>query len=618
MQYIITILISLLFSATTVAANIERPLPAEQVFHLSAASLNASTLQLVWSIKPGYFLYHDRIRIQSTAPESVQVNPIHFPDPQFKTHQGKTLLIYRDHLTIDIPFTAYLPGEIPLSVYYQGCSDQGFCYPPITKTVTLAINRELKLQQVIFEKGVEKSPVAKRTRAKPHAPLQPPEPISAEPKETAAESMLINIERLFSSGNTFLVIITFFGFGLLLAFTPCILPMIPVLSGMIVGHGASITTRKAFLLSLSYVLSMSVTYSVIGGVIAMLGSNLQMQMQSPFAIGCFSLLFVLLALSMFGLYDLRLPISWQNRLARVTRHQSRGHYLNAALMGSLSILILSPCITPPLLGALSYIAQSGNLSLGLASLFFLGLGMGTPLILVGASAGKLLPKAGKWMNTVKNLFGILLLGVAIHLLSRLLSPLYTMVLWSFLLVFTGVACKPFSNAQTLYEKSRQGLGIMCLAYGLLILYGASAGHTNPLLPLQAATALNESKVTNKIRVTTLAQAKQVLLDAQSQHQPVLLDFTAEWCESCKILAQGTLRDPRVVRALNNMIWLEVDLTSNNQDSIELLHHFQVIAPPTFQFYNQEGENMQKLQLVGEVSAETLMKHLNVLMGSAAK
>ncbi len=610
MRHIINILISLVICTTTFAANIEKPLPAKEAFDLSASVLNQSSIQLVWSIKPGYFLYHNRIRVESNSSESLDVYPLQFPDPQFKTHQGKTLLIYRDHLTLNVPFKAHIPGEQKLKVYYQGCSDQGFCYPPMTKTLTLAINGELKLDQLIQESNqISKKIETKVVSSQPDQTKQQ----VLQSSENTTESMLVRIEQLFSSGNALLVILTFFGFGLLLSFTPCILPMIPVLSGMIVGHGANITPRKAFLLSLSYVLSMSVTYSVIGGVIAILGSNLQMQMQSPVVIGCFSLVFVLLALSMFGVYDLRLPLSWQNKLARVTRHQSHGHYLNAALMGSLSILILSPCITPPLLGALSYIAQSGNLILGLAALFFLGLGMGTPLILVGASAGKLLPKAGKWMNTVKNLFGILLLGVAIHLLSRLLPHLYTMILWSFLLVFTGVGCKPFSNAQTIYEKCRQGLGILCLAYGLLILYGASAGHTNPLLPLQPSLVLNSQHASKKIHVTTLARAEQVLQDAKSHHQPVFLDFTADWCESCKILAQSTLIHPRVIHALNDMIWLEIDLTPNNQDSIDLLHHFQVIAPPTFQFYNQAGEDIKKLQLVGEIPADVLVKHLNMLL-----
>lgn len=596
--------LGLLCVSAMALADLQRPLPANAVFQLGVKPLNASTIQLTWKIKSGYFLYQDRIHVMASAGTPIQLGQVDLPDPQIKlSKQHKSTLIYRDHLTLSVPFEAKTSGEIPLNIHFQGCSDQGFCYPPMNKTLILAVDKELKLRQVFIE------------TTSPQSTLNIGQKKALTPTvEKPVEDLMIKIKRLFSSGNVLMIIITFFGFGLLLSLTPCVLPMIPVLSGMIVGHGPSMTTRKAIWLSISYVLSMSITYSVIGGVIALLGHNLQIQMQSPVAISCFSLLFVLLALSMFGVYDLRLPMTWQNRLARVTRHQSGGHYLNAALMGSLSILILSPCITPPLLGALSYIAQTGKLHLGLVALFFLGLGMGAPLILVGASAGKLLPKTGKWMNSVKCLFGVLLLGVAIHLMSRLLAPFYIMGLWALLLIFTGVACNPFANPPTVYEKGRQAVGLICLAYGLLILYGATAGHTNPLLPLTSphTATSNQAQPLNKITVTTLAEAKQVLTQAKTQHKPVMLDFTATWCESCKILANTTLADPHVLGALQGMVWLEIDLTANNQQSLALLHHFKVIAPPTFQFYDVSGKDIDTLQLVGEVSVDTLLRHLNLL------
>ncbi len=594
----------LLFSLNT-SAN-PPPLPGDKVFQLTGKRVDAHHLKLTWTIKSGYFLYRERIHVDLPKSSRLNLEAFVFPEPQFKIdHRGHTVLLYRDQLALTIPLQTLSPGETPLLVKFQGCSDQGFCYPPTTKTLMLVIDDQLKLRDVFLETPDVAKPVFKSPR---HEKIRSAQFL----EKTVAEQPSTQIERLFSSGNTLLIIATFFGFGLLLTFTPCILPMVPVISGMIVGHGHAITTRKAIGLSVCYVLSMSTTYSLIGGVIALLGHNLQIYMQSPIAVVGFSFLFILLALSMFGLFELRLPLGLQNRLAKFTRHESGGHYLHAAIMGCLSILILSPCVTPPLLGVLSYIARQGSFSLGLAALFFLGLGMGAPLILVGASAGKLLPKAGKWMNTVKSLFGVLLLAVAIHLLSRLLSDFYTMLLWALLLIFTGVACKPFVAGINAYTKWRQGLGIISLTYGLFILYGASAGHTNPLLPLQTPPALSE-QVIKSLRVTTLHDAQRLLQEAKNKHTPAILDFTATWCESCNVLANTTLRDPRVIKATQSIMWIEVDLSENNQNSINLLHSFNVIAPPTFLFYNADGEQIQALTLVGEVSVATMMTQIQQML-----
>lgn len=607
MRRIVLSVFILLFSLN-ISANTP-PLPGDKVFQLTGQRIDAHHLKLIWTIKSGYFLYRERIHVAVPKSSPLNLETFDFPDPQFKIdHQGRTILIYRDQLTLTIPLQISTPGETPLIAQFQGCSDQGFCYPPTTKTITLVVDSQLQLRDVILETPDAESQAPQIAQSLQPGTIKP----TKTPAQTSVEQPSTQIERLFLSQNILLIIATFFGFGLLLTFTPCILPMVPVISGMIVGHGHTITTRKAIGLSVCYVLSMSATYSLIGGVIALLGQNLQIYMQSPIAIVSFSFLFILLALSMFGLFELRLPLGLQNRLARFTRHESGGHYLHAAIMGCLSILILSPCVTPPLLGVLSYIARQGSFSLGMAALFFLGLGMGAPLILVGASAGKLLPKAGKWMNTVKSLFGILLLAVAIHLLSRLLSAFYVMLLWALLLIFTGVACKPFIAGTGVYAKWRQGFGIISLAYGLFILYGASAGHTNPLLPLQVSSTLSEQSI-QSFQVTTLHDAQRLLQEAKSQKKPVILDFTATWCDSCKILANTTLRDLRVIKAAQAVMWIEVDLSNNNQDSMDLLHYFKVIAPPTFLFYNASGDQMKTLTMVGEVSATTMVAHMQQML-----
>jgi thioredoxin:protein disulfide reductase len=450
-------LFSMLLLAT--ALSFANPPPAEAVFQLSAKPLDFNTATLIWTIKPGYFLYQDRIFIEPKENSITRLGEFVLPKATQKTDaRGKTYAIYRKQLTFALPILGLEPGESLVSVHYQGCSDAGFCYPPQEVSVKIAINKQLHVDNVTIE---NLEPIAE--------PPQKPQPPT--------------VEALFSSNNWVMIILGFFGFGLLLSFTPCVLPMIPVLSGIIVGHGHNLSTRKAFFLSLSYVLSMSLTYSVIGALIAFVGHDLQLTMQSPWAIGLFSAIFILLALSMFDVYQLRLPVSFQAKLANITRHQARGHYLNAAIMGSLSILILSPCVTAPLIGALGYIANKGSVTLGILSLFFLSLGMGTPLLLIGTSAGKLLPKAGQWMNTVKAFFGVMLLAVAIYLLERLLPSVIIMGLWACLLIYSGIYLGAISIAKNKHEKFSQGTGIILLVYGCLILIGASLGHVNPLQPM---------------------------------------------------------------------------------------------------------------------------------------
>lgn len=562
------------------------PQPAKDVFKLKATALDSTTLILDWQIKKGYFLYQKKINISNKPESNIHLGKIILPAATTKTTaQGQRIEIFRDALSLTVPVLGEKPGETTLNVYFQGCSDEGFCYPPQQNNIQLTIDSKLALIDASMEN-------------------------QALPAATKHPSQRSELEQLFSNCNWGFIILSFFGFGLLLAFTPCVLPMIPVLSGIIVGHGADLTTRKAFFLSLSYVLSMSVTYSLIGAVIAFMGNNLQIAMQSTWAIGLFSLLFILLALSMFDVYELRLPVSFQSKIANITRSQSGGHYISAAIMGCLSILILSPCVTAPLIGALGYIAHEGSISLGILSLFFLGLGMGTPLLLIGTSAGKLLPRAGQWMNEVKSFFGVMLLAVAIYLLSRLLPAVVTMTLWACLLIFSGIFLGALSKAKSHLEKFNQGAGLILMVYGFLILMGASEGHNNPILPLKQE--LSSSRLVNtehKITVTTLDDAQTVLTRAKSEGNAVFMDFYADWCTSCKDIAATTLQNPHVEMALDKFVVLTVDLSANNAQSHELLTYFKVVAPPAFLFFNAQGHELDELRIVGHVSSDTLLKKL---------
>lgn len=569
----------LCFTIFTVHAD---PLPASEVFKVDVRKIDPNTFLINWEIKPGYFLYSDRIKLLPETDSNIHLGTLRFPPTLTKTDkQGHTFTIYRKQLSLPIAILGDAPGETLLSLHYQGCSDDGFCYPPEVQQIKLAIDDKLALDKVNLE------PRSTQPAAKSEAPKD-------------------EISQIFTTHNWSMILLIFFGFGLLLSFTPCILPMVPVLSGIIIGHGKEVTTRKAFFLSLSYVLSMSITYAVIGAVVALLGSNLQITMQSPWAISLFSLIFILLALSMFGFYEFKLPDSWQSKITGSSRNQRGGHYIGAAIMGCLSTLILSPCVTAPLIGVLTYIAQTGNIILGSLTLFVLSLGMGTPLLLIGTSAGKWLPESGSWMNAVKAFFGILLIAVAVYLMSRILPPVLVMVLWASLLIFSGIYSGALTHSTTNQEKFCQGIGIILLGYGLFILLGASMGATNPLQPLanlQAATPI--STVGGAPQVQTVKSIKSILKNAYGK--PVMLDFYADWCASCKVLDATTFKDPRVERVLNHFLVVKIDVTANNSSNRELMNYFNVIAPPTFIFFNAQGEQLDALKRVGEISADEFMK-----------
>lgn len=570
-----------------VANGMANPLPAKDVFQLTVNVMDSNTMDLNWSIKPGYFLYSDRISISSTNDKDVTIAPIALPATVDKTdHEGRVFKVYRNQISLQISVLGEHPGESLIMVHYQGCSDEGFCYPPEDKQIKLTINDKLELSAV--------EPYAGTTELKPI-------------KIIGNNNDKINT--LFATRTPWMIILTFFGFGLLLSLTPCILPMIPILSGIILGQGHSLTTRKAFALSLSYVLSMALTYAIIGAVIAKLGSNLQIIMQTPVAISVFSILFILLAFSMFGYYDIKLPVSWQNKLARANRSQAGGHYLGAAIMGSLSILILSPCVTPPLIGVLSYIAQNGNVIMGSVCLFVLGLGMGVPLLLIGTSAGRFLPKAGHWMNAVKGFFGVILLAMAILLLARIIPVFYPMLLWSSLLIFCGISVgvvRSKANENAL----QQTLGVLLLCYGLLILIGASMGSNNPLQPLKTNFSYNNTASGTEEKITSANQLNTLL--QQTQGKMVLLDFYADWCNSCKIMEATVFQEPEVISALAPFKLIKVDITQSTPEVEQLLQDYSVVAPPTYIFLNKKGLEIKDRRIIGEVGRKELLKTLSTL------
>ena len=423
--------------------------------------------------------------------------------------------------------------------------------------------------------------------------------------------------------SVWLTALSFLGMGILLAFTPCIFPMIPILSGIIVGHGHKITTGRAFMLSLSYVLASALAYTVFGVLAGLFGSNLQALFQDPRVIVAFSALFVILALSMFDLFTLQVPGFIQDRIASLSNRQHGGTLLGAALMGALSALIVGPCVAAPLAGALIYIGQTGDALLGGLALFALGLGMGLPLLVIGTSAGRLLPRAGTWMNAVKAVFGVGLLAIAVWLLERILPSAVTLLLWALLLIVPAIylgALDSLPQPTSGWRKLWKGLGIVMLAYGLLLLVGVAANSTDPLQPLRGLMAASGSGKASNSRsalsfrpVASVADLNKRLQEAAAQGQFVMLDFYADWCVSCKEMERYTFKDEGVIDALRPILLLKADVTDNSEANAELMKHFGLIGPPATLFFNPEGEELKSLRVIGYMEADAFQAHVRKVM-----
>jgi thiol:disulfide interchange protein DsbD len=548
------------------SAQNDQPLEVDQAFRFSLSSQS-----LEGTIAPGYYLYQDKITLSQNG-QTISLNlPVASPkkDPLFGD-----VLIYQNNLSIPLP--SGLSGPFELS--YQGCWEGGICYPPVTQT---------------FEFGGAAFGTAFESSA-------------AMASDEAVLSTLKN-------SGYWIVILTFFGFGLLLAFTPCVFPMIPILSGIIVGQGPSITPRKAFFISLVYVLAMALTYTLAGVLAGLFGENLQAAFQNPWIIGAFAAIFVALALSMFGFYELQLPASLQTKLSELSNRQQGGSLSGAAIMGLLSALIVGPCVAPPLAGALVYIGQTGDALLGGSALFALSMGMGLPLLLVGTAAGKFLPRAGGWMDTIKAVFGILMLGVAIWMLERVVAFEITLALWSMLLIASAVYVGAFKSDTHGWHNLWKALGILLLAWGLILLVSlASGGHSllKPLAHLQSTGVSGAIAPQTSVfkTVKTGDSLEQAMLQAQSQGKPMVIDLYADWCVSCKELEAFTFSDPQVQALLaQNAVNLKVDITDNSATDKAFLKRFGLVGPPAILFIDPQGQEIRHYRQIGFVKADKFIE-----------
>ena len=549
-------------------------LPVDQAFSFTATTINSGWVELGWQIAIGYYLYRDHLGFEATGPGQTVGEPV-LPDGKKKHDEyfGDSE-VYYDELILRLPVQSS-SGSLDLKVSYQGCAEDGICYPPTTKSVSLDLTTS----------GVA----------------------SSGSRGSGAISEEDRLASLISGGSLAWVMAAFFGFGILLAFTPCVLPMVPILSSIIVGHGEKITTTRALSLSLAYVIAMSLTYTVAGVAAALLGQNLQAAFQHPAILISFSAVFVALSMSMFGFYELQIPASWQTRLTSSSQKQKGGTLLGAGVMGLLSALIVGPCVAAPLTAALIVIGQTGDALRGGLALFALSMGMGAPLIAFGASAGRLLPKAGPWMNAVKAGFGVLLLGVAIWMLERIIPPAMTLALWAALLIGTGVfmgAMTSLGDNPPASRKLAKATGLLAVVYGVILLLGAASGGSDPLRPLAGGLLGGEQQPGLSFkRIKTSADLDRELKLAGTDGRLTMLDFYADWCVSCKEMERSTFHDPAVLDALDGAVLLQADVTANDADDQALLKRFGIFGPPTIAFFDLQGVEMRGYRQVGYASAD---------------
>ncbi len=500
-------------------------------------------------------------------------------------HDG--FIVHMGEFIISVPKTLIkeVGGDAPYTVTfnYQGCSMEGLCYSPLSTTYSGI----LKAADVIKDE-----PNA-TTQVVPEVVQE----INTTTPATASKDETSSIADMLSGGNIFLILATFFGFGLLLSLTPCIFPMVPILSSIIVQHSnngsGEMNAKKGFFLSLVYVLSMAAAYTIAGVLAGLFGANIQAMMQNPTVLIVFAGVFVALAFSLFGYYSLELPQSFQNKINSLSGSgEKKGGIAGVAIMGFLSALIVGPCVAPPLAGALVYIGQTGDAVLGGLALFFMSIGLGAPLLLVGAGAGKYMPKPGGWMETVSRVFGIVMLALAVYMLDRVVDPTVIMYLWAILFIGAGLYLQEFKNIVA------RTITTLILVFGIVVFVGAISGTTNVLKPLEKFTSGGNTTQATKLEFKKVHSLEELKVAISEAKKPVLLDFWATWCVSCKELDNLTFTDPAVQAELSKYTLLKADVSNNTEDDKAMMKEFNVFGPPALIFYDQNGTLEENKRIVG--------------------
>lgn len=543
---------------------------------------NKDNLNIKLELGKNIYLYDDKIKISVLKPQKIDLtNEIVKPAPV--EYDG--FIVHLTNLDLTIPYTL-LKSKVDSSNYeievsFQGCSKAGLCYAPISEKFLLTLQGETSTQTKALEKLEDKV-------------------------QTTDLNETDSIANTLKNGNMFLILATFFGFGLLLALTPCVFPMIPILSSIIVGASKNedMTAAKGFFLSLVYVLSMSVAYTIAGVIAGIFGANLQAALQNPYVLVVFALIFVALAFSMFGYFEIKLPQSIQTKVNKTTDGKEKQGVVGIAIMGFLSALIVGPCVAPPLAGALVYIGQTGDAVLGGLALFVMSLGMGVPLLLIGLGAGKFMPKPGGWMESITRIFGIVMLGVAIWLLDRVLNSTIMMILWALLFLGTGLYLKVYIHIIT------KLISLVFLILGTVLLIGSISGATNPLNPLEKFTSSKEALKSDELVFQKIKNIKELEEAIKNSSKPVILDFWASWCVSCKELDNITFKDKEVISKLQNFTLLKVDVTKNSDEDKTLQKKFGIVGPPALIFWDDKKQEITTAKIVGYKNPKEFLEILN--------
>jgi thiol:disulfide interchange protein DsbD len=599
-------------------------LQPDQAFGLDISVRDPNTLVASFRVTPDYYLYRDKVSF-TTEDLGVKIVNVTTPKGELKHDPNfGDLEVFHESFQAQIALErgGRAAQQITLHAVYQGCSEKGLCYPPIKKQINVALPPTAVAgaaggaaggaaagAKVATAPALNKFSPEAMVTAKPLPPAEMPAAAPAEPPQNDNSQ----IAKLFKEGSFWLIVSFFFGAGLLLAFTPCMFPMVPILSGIIVGRGHKITHAHGFILSLAYVLGMALTYAAVGVVAGLSGTLLSSAMQTPWVLGGFAFIFILLSLSMFGFYELQLPTALQSRLADTSNKLHGGHLSGVFVMGALSAIIVGPCVAAPLAGALLYIGQTHDAFLGAAALFAMALGMGVPLLLIGASAGTLLPRAGAWMESVKRLFGVLLLVAAIWIIAPLIPLGLEMLLFAVLLILSAIhlhALDVLPDNASSWHRLWKGVGILALLVGIAYLIGALSGARDILRPLGGIAGTQAAEVPAAIRFARVKNSAE--LDARiaaAQGRPVMLDFYADWCVSCKEMERNTFSDGKVRAKMKNALLLQADVTANSDEDTALLQRFQIFGPPAILFFDKQGRERADFRVIGYQDAAQFTQSL---------
>ncbi|MBE0463366.1 MAG: protein-disulfide reductase DsbD [Halomonadaceae bacterium] len=597
-------------------------LPVMEAFQ-SSAWHDGETLYVGMQITQGYYLYRHQFAVESQTP-SVTLGGSVLPEGTFTTDEFfGDVYTFRDQVVFETPLESAYSGPIDIALTFQGCADAGLCYPPERVDLQAAESEppaqyadwlsENTSQAAGSVKSGNTSDPDMASSFSSSASSSVSSSVS-NPSIGTPQSADSRFSTLLSEASLPLALGLFFLAGLGLTFTPCVLPMIPILSSIIVGQNP--TRPRAFVLSASYVLGMAVTYAVVGVLMGLFGAglNLQARLQSAPVLITFAVLFTLFALAMFGAFELRFSQRLTNRIDAWQARAQKSGPGGLALAGALSVLVVSPCVTAPLAGALVFISSTGDAVIGGAVLFALGLGMGLPLLLVGTFGVTLLPRTGAWMNGVKTAFGLLLLGVAVWMIERLVAGPIGLLLWAALAIGSALVLGALTlNQRAGWSRARQTLGLMLLAWGVALVLGAAQGNNNPLRPLSASSTSEASanRALTFEEVGSLDELQSALAQADNANRPAFVHFTAEWCISCKVMERDVYPDPRVVAALDGFTLISVDVTDTTAQSRQLLNQYQLFGPPSLLFFNQ-GNEIRTARIQGEATANELAEHLSSL------